>query len=1315
MGELRPGDVFANRFEIERAAGAGGMGTVYRAIDRVSGDVVALKLLSGRVPQPHLPERFAREAELLASLRHPGIVSYVAHGQTPEGKPFLALEWLDGEDLGRRLKHSPLSLNESLQLLYHIAGALAAAHQRGILHRDLKPSNLFLVGGEVARVKILDFGIARHLKPSKTLTRTGVLVGTPEYMAPEQARGERGLTPAADIFSLGCVLYECLAGESAFVGEHVAAVLVRILFEEPVTLHSRRPGVPAAVTELLEKMLAKNPKQRLSDASALLAELAAIGELPDLPEFPTPPTAHHKSQFAESEQALFSLVVAADGSHELGSTIGPEDADPEAAGREALLRALQSMGVRADFLVGGALVAIVSQTGSVTDQAGLAAQAALLIKERWPAAQVSVATGRGVIDGGSAVGEVAERAAHLLRGPTLDSEVPTLEIKSGVWLDELSARLLGPRFVIARSADGVQLLGAEKDVDSSRPLLGKPTPCVGRDAELVMLEGQLNGCIENSEARALLMLAPPGVGKSRLRHEFLRRIDKREEPLTVLLGRGDLISAGAPCAILAQVIRRLCGIGGSEPIEEQRRLLSERVGRHLPADEVNRHVTDFIGEVSGIPFVAEAAPTLREARKDHKVMSECIRRAFLDWLAAECAAAPVLLVLDDLQWGDALTLSFLGDALRQLQGSPLFMLGLARPEINETFPPLRQNHKLQQIQLNALSKKACERLVYQVLGKEVAPEKVARAVEHAAGNALYLEEMIRAIADGKSTGEREAPETVIAMLQARIGRFDPGPRLAVRAAALFGQTFWHGGVATLLALPPSSAELESWLSALVDAEVIERRDHGRLADQQEYAFRHALVRDAAYGLLRENDLVTGHYLAGKFLEAAGERDAIVIAEHYRRGGDLERATPLYQRAGDEAAWLGFQSAARAHYATALSTLEQLPERPDLLRSKLDLLLRQIEAGLLTEARDVQLARLATARGVLDKLGTEKLDGPDRLRLARIDFYQGRLEYYGGRSQQAIAYYERVIPVAREFGDREMLVLPSYVIGMALMMQGQMRGSRETLGQVLEPLREIVSNIDWLRAVFSHNMTVAATGDYRAALDKLPSIQALAVEAKQPLIRSLFHIISGVIRYFGLDWAESRKELDRGMELAQEAGDKMYIYLAGSMRAWPESFLGLHEQARAGRQRSIAIAQEMGGRLMYAEWFEALDVDCAFNAGRFDEALERARVVSGAARETGQILAQGVAERVWGKALVQLSDGNRARAEEADAHFARSLEVFESGGLKLEMAHTRLRWGEALLARDRPDAADEQLRSALAQFSFSDCDVACEQVRRLLSV
>ena len=232
------GQIIGQRFELLGLAGSGGMSTVYRALDRHSGSVVAVKLASARGLNPNDMERFVREANMLALLQHPGIVSYVAHGHTPAGFLYLAMEWLDGEDLAHRLARAPLSVRESLVLIRRVADALSLAHRRGIVHRDLKPSNLFLRHRSVERVTLLDFGIACMQGAGggnavgSNMTQTGHVIGTPEYMAPEQARGDRVIGPAVDVFALGCVLYECLAGQPPFVAEHVAAQLARVLFEE---------------------------------------------------------------------------------------------------------------------------------------------------------------------------------------------------------------------------------------------------------------------------------------------------------------------------------------------------------------------------------------------------------------------------------------------------------------------------------------------------------------------------------------------------------------------------------------------------------------------------------------------------------------------------------------------------------------------------------------------------------------------------------------------------------------------------------------------------------------------------------------------------------------------------------------------------------------------------------------------------------------------------------------------------------------------------------------------------------------------------
>ena len=271
---LRPGTVVANRFTLHFPSGCGKVGWVYRAMDSLSGEFVALKVLHDDSAENL--QRFSREAEVLASLRHPGIVSYIDHGSAPGGRPFLAMEWLDGESLAQRLARQPLSLEEALALLRSSAEALAAAHAEGVIHRDIEPSNLFLRHGNPGDVVVLDFGLARYAPLSSSLTTSQRVLGTHGYMAPEQVSAQHPITPSTDIFSLGCVIYECLAGKPAFCAPHFVSALAKILFTEPEPLASLRPELPSALQPLLERMLAKAPECRFPEASSLVAALKQL-------------------------------------------------------------------------------------------------------------------------------------------------------------------------------------------------------------------------------------------------------------------------------------------------------------------------------------------------------------------------------------------------------------------------------------------------------------------------------------------------------------------------------------------------------------------------------------------------------------------------------------------------------------------------------------------------------------------------------------------------------------------------------------------------------------------------------------------------------------------------------------------------------------------------------------------------------------------------------------------------------------------------------------------------------------------------------
>jgi tetratricopeptide (TPR) repeat protein len=862
------------------------MGCVYRALDTATGRPVALKLLEGAT-SPASVYRFNREAALLAQLHHPAIVSYVAHGTTEAGQPYLAMEWLEGEDLTHRLLREPLRLPEALSLLRRAAEALAVAHRQGIVHRDLKPSNLFLRGGLPEDVVLLDFGLARQAVPTLMgVTGIGAVVGTPGYMAPEQASSQPEIPPAADIFSLGCVLYECLTGKRPFEAPHFAAALAKILFAEPARLESLRPALPAGLQVLVDRMLAKDLKRRLPDAGSLLEALAALESAPELllPRAGTPP---RLDSLPETEQKLVSVLLASFDA--VASAEETADWDQGLALRDSLRTALSPYGARVELLADGSLVAtLVPERGTATDQAALAARCALTFKERWPEAAVVLTTGLGVVDERLPVGEAMDRAGRLLR------HLERLPASSSVVLDDVTAGLLGAGFQLSRLESGTFVLqGAQLGADASRPLLGKPTPCVGREQELALLDFTFNACVEESSARVLLVTAPAGVGKSRLRHEFLRRLERREHPPLVLLGREDPMNAGASYGLLRRALRELCGIVEGEPLEARRARLSRRVALHLPEAQA-QEVAEFLGELCAIPFPEEHSARLRAARGDPRLMSARLGRAVVAFLRAECAHQPVLLVLEDVHWSDAPTIKLVDELLKELAEQPLMVLALARPEVKDLHPGLWAR-RLQELPLKGLSRKAGARLVREVLGPQVPEAVVQKAVEQADGNALFLEELIRGVAEGRGEG---APETVLAVLQSRLMRMEAGTRRVLLAASFFGRTFWRGGVRELLGEQGEGEALDALLRQLVEWEVIEPRPDSHFPTEAEYRFRHALVRDSAYGLVPDTHRPMGHWRAGAWLERVGEPDARVLGTHYELGLQLERAAHCYTQAAE---------------------------------------------------------------------------------------------------------------------------------------------------------------------------------------------------------------------------------------------------------------------------------------------------------------------------------------------------------------------------------------------------------------------------------
>ncbi len=268
-------------YVIERELGRGGMGAVYVGVHKVIGKRAAIKVLLPEISQrAEAVQRFVREARAATAVRHPGIVEVFEYGVGDEGHAFIVMEFLDGESLASRLKsHGQLAVPQAISIARQIATVLSAAHKAGIVHRDLKPDNVFLVpDSEVSsgeRVKLLDFGVAKLMdQPQQVQTVTGAILGTPQYMSPEQCEGARVVDHRSDLYSLGCTLFQMLAGRLPFVVGGVGGMIGAHLHMTPPHVREHSPAVSDALDAIVDRLLAKSPDDRFQTADDVVTALS---------------------------------------------------------------------------------------------------------------------------------------------------------------------------------------------------------------------------------------------------------------------------------------------------------------------------------------------------------------------------------------------------------------------------------------------------------------------------------------------------------------------------------------------------------------------------------------------------------------------------------------------------------------------------------------------------------------------------------------------------------------------------------------------------------------------------------------------------------------------------------------------------------------------------------------------------------------------------------------------------------------------------------------------------------------------------------
>jgi serine/threonine protein kinase len=811
------GTPFAERYDLKNQAGIGGMGTVYQAIDRQTGALVALKVLHSRTTIEQA--RFKQEARVLAELSHPGIVQYFDHGVTPNGSPYIAMEWLEGETLEERMGRGNLSPAAAAHIARLVLEALSAAHSRNIVHRDIKPGNIFLVGWKLTEIRLLDFGIARRVFDSKRLTRKGSTVGTPLYTSPEQARGRADVDGRADIFSLGCVLYEALTGDPPFSGETPLEVMSKVCAGRVPEMGTRRVGLPNSICTMVHSMLAPDPARRpqfaaeLADAFAKLVK--DLGGIDSESAASSPPSCARCDAISEIEEHLACAMLVSLGKRESSREamrplaerrLGPKSASMQPpSGHLAkdddariveIRRLLETCACEMDRLIDRTLLMTAPTVSTAHEQAVQLASAALALRDLEPDAKIALATGRATFLGRLPVGRLMDRLPTLMEG----------QDGGTIRLDDTTRRLLPARFEVSESAGRLLLLDEARGwtSDGVRATRAQDSLFLGRDRDLASLESFLEGVRSDRIARPLLMLSSAGFGKTRLVREFLRRISGR--PPLVVRGGGTLL----------------------------------RVERRYPT----------------------LAPVLATAGIDVQGKSSVhVESALAEWLASHCEESGLLLLLDDLQWADSPSLEMVDRLLRVLQDRPIAVIGAGRDEVEDRFPGLWNARAVQCLRLRPLATKHGTTLL-----RHLAPS-TWREVEgfilaRWEGNPHFLEELVASTCHGSLA----VSDTVFAMVEGRLEGLEPDVRRVLRAASLYGEKYFS--FESLLALlgEPSRKSIAEWMEVLVMRNLVER--DVRLGEAS-YHFRERLVRDAAYRMLTSADRLLARRLARSWLEGEG--------------------------------------------------------------------------------------------------------------------------------------------------------------------------------------------------------------------------------------------------------------------------------------------------------------------------------------------------------------------------------------------------------------------------------------------------------------
>ena len=1221
--------------------GAGSMGEVYLAHDAKLDRPVALKFLSPElVADRDRLRRFHQEARAASSLNHPHIVVVHDFGEL-DARPYIVTEFVDGRSLREVLANGPLPIRDVIDIGTQIAGALGAAHARGLVHRDIKPDNVIVRAD--GYIKVLDFGLAKLSTADRSSgqsenerhTQPGLLMGTPRYMSPEQARGF-DLDARSDVWSIGVVLYEMIAGRPPFEGSTPADAIAAILATDPIPLPSHGSRTLSTLTAIVMKALRKDRSERHADADELLADLRRL------------PTDATSTQVALSPS-------------------GVADSDDEST--------IPAAGERRRATV---LVSIISEYASLVER--LAPPVFDSIMSRIRAAAVDTARRHGGVVNQSIGEEIvslfgipaahedddlrAVRAAFELHarvreiGATVETLGVRLRLQSGLHAGSVVAQRLreGPRryaitgtavqtaehLASAAEADAIllspechrrlapfvrtepraplaigpgaapatpHLVLGESGLESrlEAPDGGGLTPFTGRAAELDALHAQLERT-DAGEGGLVLVVGEAGSGKSRILHELRSSVGTSD--LRILHGRCRWYEG------VASYLPFIEALQGALAVKEQ---------------DGDASVAEVIARIRALepslePFIplylhllsmrSDVLPVPRHLRGEH------FRAAMLEAVAAFFTSyaqqAPSLLLLEDWHWADDASQQALHHLAEVVAAYPLLVVVTTRPEPG-TLVDARDH--CSRINLGPLDLRASKAIATAVLGVERVPQALAEQLhERTGGNPFFLEELCHGLREGglvqawgaeavvTATGDAlQLPDSVQAVIRSRLDRLSSEGREVLRVASVIGREFSR----RLLREAMGTADLTDAIERLKDAGIIQQF---RVVPDPVYRFKHVLTQEVTYESLLEHQRKALHHAVGCAIErcrASSFAEPLeLLAYHFSRA-----------EAWPEAIDYGLQAAGRAtglsQFADALGTLERvqswlmrLPDDPARRDRLADVLLRQerLCETLGMRGRQIQLSAeliaLLAPHGASVRLGEaylrqgdvstllKRFDAADRALATSLRMGRecgdpalernalrsiGLLRWHQGRHADAVAITENALAIDRQRQDALAVAGDLSNLGSILRSMGQFQRALEILEEALA--MPVVSTDPIKRSYILHNIANIhrGLGNIGRALEYLNVADESARAHMLPIQRS-FHLTS--IAHIHLQegrLADSLRLYQEAVELSRRA--RHADGLAQSLRMLGEVLfaIGRDEEALSHVQEAADLFAQIEDR------------------------------------------------------------------------------------------------------------------------------------------